>query len=102
MRERLGRSPDARGSRAIEVELVGGRAKNFARAAASGMASMPVDGGPIWKLVLVADERAVARPYQPVGARKPEKLAGIFARLWPEPVAAGHLDPGAATLDRPQ
>src|SRR6202035_3704579 len=59
-------------------------------------------GGSIRELALVADERAVARPHQPIGAGGAEKLARILPCLWPQPVAAGDLDPGAPRVDGAQ
>src|SRR5262245_48215073 len=62
----------------------------------------PVDGVLIAHLRLASDERAIARPDQPVGPGDADELARIVRRRRAEPVAGGDLDPGAAPLDRPQ
>src|SRR5439155_6832834 len=89
--------------RAVEIKPARCCAKYFrTRGRVRNGIDQPVDRGPIRELALMADEGAVARPHQPVGTGDAEQLARILLCLGPEPVAAGHLDPGAARVDGAQ
>src|SRR5277367_6673657 len=87
-------------SAAVEVEPARRRAEYlFTRDGVGDGVDQPVDRGLVGELAFMADEGAVARPYQPVRAGDAQQLARILPGLRPEPVAAGNLDPGAALVD---
>src|SRR6476646_3264313 len=90
-------------SSGIEIELQRRLAENLgARRSVRHRIIEPVDRGLIGKLALVANEGAVARPYQTIRPGDAEQLARIIDRLRSKPIAARHLDPSAALVDRAQ
>src|SRR5215472_3859959 len=90
-------------SLAVEIELQRGFTENLGAGRRIGHAfSEPVDRRPIRELALVADERAIAGPYQTVGTGGAQKLARVGDRGRAEPIATGCLHPRAAFVDRAQ
>src|SRR5947207_10185148 len=90
-------------SLAVEIELERRLAENLgARRRVRHRIVEPVDRGLIGKLALVADEGTIARPHQAIGPGDAKKFTGIVDRFRSKPIAARHLDPGAALVDRAQ